>query len=228
MEKTDIYYRIPIFLQSIIYGATFLLFKIFCGFKVEGLENVKDLKPGVIFAPNHTSEWDGPLIRVALPFLWPLSPMYYISKSKEFYDDSGWRKILYGGTLFRLLGAYPVYSGKRDYNYSLQNYLAIVRGGGSVCIFPEGIRSKDGVMGEAHGGVAFLSKATGAPVIPVAIIGLVKFTFLDLILMRRKLIIRFGAPIMPQTLLPQSNPTVLDYKSGGAFVLREVRQLLIL
>lgn len=226
----------PILLQIPIYWTTLLLFKIFCGLTVKGFENVQGLPPGIIFASNHVSEWDGILIRVALPFLSKkFSPMYYVSKTKEFYTNSGWRQILYGGFLFKLLGAYPVYSGKKDYNYSLQHYLEILRLKRNVCIFPEGIRTHDGTLGEAHGGVAFLSHTTGAPVVPVGINGLFGMTPRNFFLRRHHAQIIFGKPISSTDLFssstngitPTFTPTISDFKSSAGVVMSQISRLLV-
>ena len=224
----NIYYVLPIIFQSVIYICSLVIFKLFGRITFTGLENLDglDTSRGIIFAANHSSEWDGPLIRVALPFLWSCSPMYYVSMEKKFYTDSGWRKILYGGHLFNILGAYPVYSGHKDYAFSLQNHIAIIKGGGAVTIFPEGERTKDGALGKIHGGVAYLTHATHAPIVPVAICGLVNLNPLDLLLFRRKVTIHFGVPLEHLTIMPQTHPTVEDYKSGAAFVMQKVSEVL--
>jgi 1-acyl-sn-glycerol-3-phosphate acyltransferase len=224
----NIYYILPIIFQSVIYGVTLVIFKIFCRIQFSGLENLRglDTSRGVIFAANHSSEWDGILTRIGLPFLWQCSPMYYVAMEKKFYTDSGWRKILYGGHLFNMLGAYPVYSGHRDYAFSLQNHIAIVKGGRSLCIFPEGVRTKDGNIGIVHGGVAYLTHATHAPVVPVAISGLVNLRPIDFFLFRRKVVLHFGTPIEHLTTVPQIHPTVANYKSGATFVMQKVAELL--
>ena len=227
-KSHNIYYLLPIVFQSVIYVVSLVIFKIFGRIQFTGLNNLKglDTSKGLIFAANHSSEWDGILMRVALPFLWKMSPMYYVSMEKKFYTDSGWRKILYGGHLFNILGAYPVYSGHRDYAFSLQNHIAIVKGGGALCIFPEGERTKTGKIGTAHGGVAYLTHVTHAPVVPVAICGLVDLRAIDLCLFRRKVTIHFGTPLEHLTTIPQTHPTVSDYKSGAAFVMQKVSEVL--
>lgn len=224
-----IHFFFPILLQSLIYIVSLVLFKIFCRIRFEGVENLlavhesqRALGKGLIFAANHSSEWDGILLRVGLPFFWSGSPMYYVSMRREFYTDSGWRKYLYGGVIFNLLGAYPTYSGHRDYAYSLQNFTNILKRGRSVCIFPEGQRTKTGELGKAHGGVAFLAHSTGTTVIPVTITGLVGLKVKDLLLFRKKVTIAFGAPILPSDLITAEIPMVDDYKAGAEKVMATV------
>lgn len=221
-------YRIaPILTQAVIYTGTIILFKIFGQFRAHGLENVLDLKGPILFVPNHSSEWDGILVRVALPFFskrW--SPMYYVSMVKEKYTDSGWRKLIYGGTLFNLVGAYPVYSGKKDYAYSLQNHIQILKNGANLCIFPEGKRTKDGRLGKAHGGITFLAHNLKIPVVPVAIKGLVNFTVRDFFLFKRQVSLHFGTALTPESIVSSQEPKVEDYQRGAEIIMTEVAKRL--
>ncbi len=217
---------IPIILQAAIYVTTLVIFKACFHFKVKGRENVLDLPAGIIFAANHLSEWDGILVRVALPFFSAkFSPMYYVSRTRKFYNYSGWRRLAYGGLIFRMLAAYPAYAGEKNYEISLRNFLEILKLRRNVCIFPEGRRSPDGRIGPAHGGAAFLSWATGTPVVPVAIKGTWRLTLREAILRKRKVEIVFGKPIRPAEIVTAATPTVADFQSGAAFVLRKVAEL---
>lgn len=160
-----------------------------------GLENLRGVPPGVIFALNHASELDPIVLPASLPFLSRFSPMFYTSRERTFYDTSGWRQIFYGGFFFKIWGAHPVLAGGRDYRASLASHIAIVRSGGSVCIFPEGGKTDDGAPKPAHGGVAFLAAEAGAPVVPVRADGLFKITPADFFLRRRRVTLTFGAPL---------------------------------
>ncbi len=230
---------IPILLQSLIFLFALSVFKLFCSLKYEGVEELVAFQKAqkargetsaLIFAPNHSSEWDGPLVRVGLPFWWRWSPMYFVSQKKDFYDSSGWRKHIYGGRIFNLVGAYPVYSGHHDYAYALQNFTALLQKGRCVCIFPEGRRTTSGALGTAHGGVAFLAHATQTPVVPVAIKGLTLLTARDFFLRRRKVTIHFGTPMRVKEIIgagqlaPQ--PSVDDFHNGAGKVMVRVKELL--
>ncbi len=216
-------YRLPpIFLQSIIYFATRGLFFLFSGLEIRGKEHLAVAHGPVIFAANHSSEWDGPLIRACMPFFWSNSPMYYVSMMKEKYTDSGWRKVLYGGHFFNYLGAYPVYSGKHDYAYALQNHIKILEKGRMLCIFPEGRRTKDGTLSQAHGGAAFLSKELQVPIMPVSIKGLVTLKMGELLRGKRKVIVTFGKPLSPNEIVPATDPHVEDYKVGAKLIMQKI------
>lgn len=54
---------------------------------------------------------------------------------------------------------------------SLRAAAAIVRGGHSLCIFPEGTRNRDGVVGAFKPGAFQVALATGVQVVPVAMSG---------------------------------------------------------
>jgi 1-acyl-sn-glycerol-3-phosphate acyltransferase len=56
----------PLVLQTSIWPITRPLFRFFIHLKVEGLENLNKLSPGVIFAANHTSELDPILVPASL------------------------------------------------------------------------------------------------------------------------------------------------------------------
>ncbi|MBC7981604.1 1-acyl-sn-glycerol-3-phosphate acyltransferase [Candidatus Parcubacteria bacterium] len=174
---------IQIFLQFIIGLVVLTFVKIFFRFKVEGAKEVveklkhhKENERGIIFAPNHISEYDVLVMRYALPLLrLPLMPMYYVSMTKDHYqvDRFGWRKRFYGGTLFKLLGAYPAYVGMRDYQASLINHVELLENGKAVCIFPEGKMGLETFRsGEVKGGIGFLAEHTGSHIIPVRLKGL--------------------------------------------------------
>lgn len=226
LEDIKLHKYFPVFLQAIIYLFSLILFKIFCRFEVRGIENIKNIKEPIIFASNHSSEWDGVLMRVALPFFWKNSPMYYVSMPKDKYVNSGWRKSIYGGKLFQLLGAYPIYSGRRNYSFSLQNFLKVLSVGGAVCIFPEGKRTNDGSFGEAHGGVAYLSHSTKTPVVPVGVSGLVGFNVKELFLRRRKVFMNFGKPISSEKIVKSTHPEVSEYKDGAKIVMTKIKELI--
>ena len=218
----------PLVLQKAIWHATRAALRFFCRFKVCGYDNLSDsinirsylnakAGRGVIFAANHSSEWDPILVPAALPFFSRLLPVFYVSRSRDFYKTSGWRQVLYGGFLFKLWGAHAGVSGVRDYAQSLAPHLALLARGGSVLIFPEGRKTRDGnIQNEAHGGVAYLARATGAPVVPVRIFGDFNMSLADFLLRRRRIEVVFGTPIS------LAENTLADYKQDAQAILAEI------
>lgn len=182
-------------------------------FRAEGKENIASLKNGFILASNHTSELDSLVILSSFnPFSKRLA-IYFVSGPRSFYRDNLWQKLVYTEALFRFIGAYPVIFGLKDFEKSLETHIKILRKGRNVGFFPEGGITKDGKIGEAKGGIVALSQITGLPIVPVAISGLYRIKFKDLLLRRHKAVVRFGKPIYQEELfLGYENPTVKDYK----------------
>lgn len=191
------YFISPYILQKLIWVPTRVILRFFVGYKISGLDNINLIKNNkAIFALNHTSELDPILLPASFPFFSKLFPMFYVSRNESFYSDLGWRKFFYGGMIFKMWGAYPVFSGQHDYHKSLINHIRIVNDGGSVCIFPEGRITKDGNIQPAKGGIVYLSHITDTPVIPVRLNGAWKMSFKDFILRRRTVEITIGKPIV--------------------------------
>ena len=45
---------------------------------------------------------------------------------------------MYGGTFFRMMGAYQAYVGLKNYDQALRHHLEAIKDGYTVCIFPMG------------------------------------------------------------------------------------------
>lgn len=121
---------------------------------ITGRSNVPTGGP-VIFAGNHISFLDGPVMFGASP-----RPMHILVKQEMF------RGFL-GGVL-TASGQLPV--DRRGGRAALQRSKAVLDAGRCVGILPEGTRGSGDASG-INGGVAWLALHTGAPVVPVAILG---------------------------------------------------------
>src|SRR5215210_687174 len=121
-----------------------------------GREHVPD--GPVIIAANHRSFLD-PFVIATIA----RRPMYYVAKEELFrYRALAW--------LLNSLGAFPVRRGAGDQDM-IDTAKAILARGDAVLIFPEGTRIRPGALGRPRRGVGRLALETGAPVVPVAIIG---------------------------------------------------------
>jgi len=225
-----IYFLAPLILQKLIWIPTRVLLFVFGNLQVTGLENLKNLKKSAIFVCNHASELDPVLIPASLPFFSRFSPIFYASREEKFYSNSGWRRHLYGGSLFKIWGAYPVFTGLKDYEKSLSHQIRIVRDSGSLCVFPEGRITSDGRMQPARGGVAFLAEYTNSFIVPVALSGVYKLSLSSFLLRNRKITVNFGPPVGQQELQihversREYNGNV--YREEAQYIMNKIRVML--
>ena len=122
-----------------------------------GREHIPESGP-VIFASNHRSFLDPFILGVC-----SRRPVYYIAKREIFANP-------FVAWFVGSLGAFPVHRGAGDGDM-LDTAKAILERGDCVLIFPEGTRTRPGALGRPKRGVGRLALETGAPVVPVAMIG---------------------------------------------------------
>lgn len=158
--------------------------------RVEGKANVPKTGP-VIFASNHLSFIDSVAIPVAAP-----RPVHFLAKSSYFEGTgfSGWLTREF----FLAIGAVPVQRGAGQAALdALDQQRKLLLEGNAVALYPEGTRSLDGRLYKGRTGVAFLALQTGAPVVPVGLIGTDRVMPVGAKLpsLRQRVTIRFGAPL---------------------------------
>ncbi|HTC59405.1 MAG TPA: lysophospholipid acyltransferase family protein [Solirubrobacteraceae bacterium] len=122
-----------------------------------GREHIPSSGP-VLLAANHRSFLD-PFVIGALT----RRPVYYMAKRELF--EHRWQAWVLNG-----LGAFPVDRGRSD-EQAMATARAILGRGDCVVIFPEGTRVRPGPLAHPHRGVGRLALQTGAPVVPVAVLG---------------------------------------------------------
>jgi 1-acyl-sn-glycerol-3-phosphate acyltransferase len=224
------HYITPFFIQKILWIPVRLLFHVCAGFKVEGLENLHDLKTNAIFAANHCSELDVVFLPAALPFWSRFSPVFYVNRAQGMYGKNGFRRFLYNNSLFAIAGGHQYYPGLKDYEKSLINHIRLLKDGKNLYVFPEGGITPDGEIKHAHGGVAYLSLRTLTPIVPMSISGHFGMTPADFFLGRRRITVRFGRPIFPQELKSQIHADRLAdniYKAQAEAVMGRVKELIV-
>jgi 1-acyl-sn-glycerol-3-phosphate acyltransferase len=126
------------------------------GWKVVGRENIPKTGP-IIFAPNHASLLDPPLVGVSCG-RWP----FIMAKAELFKGIVGWA--------IEQMGSFPVKRGSAD-RYAFKQAKRILGEGQPLLIFPEGTRTRTGELGKAEAGLAMLAHSNRAPVVPVYISG---------------------------------------------------------
>ncbi|TQF07663.1 1-acyl-sn-glycerol-3-phosphate acyltransferase [Kitasatospora acidiphila] len=132
----------------------------------EGMENIPDEGPAII-ASNHLSFSDS----FFLPALMKRR-VTFIAKA-EYFNTPGLKGRL-TAAFFKGVGQLPVdRSGVRGAGEAaIRSAIAVIDSGELFGVYPEGTRSPDGKLYRGKvGGLARVALQTGAPVIPVAMIG---------------------------------------------------------
>lgn len=120
---------------------------------------------GAIIASNHLSIVDSVFLPLVLD-----RPLTFAAKSEYFTGKSMGQR--FAGAYLRATRQLSVdRAGARAAQEMLDAALALVRAGELFGIYPEGTRSPDGKLYRGRTGVGWLALHSGAPVIPVAMIG---------------------------------------------------------
>jgi len=161
------------------------LFRRLWDIEVDGIERVPAVGPAIL-APNHTSVMDSFVLPAVLP-----RRITYVGKA-EYLDDWKTRR------LFPALGMIPIdRSGGDAAEAALAAAEAVLTRGELFGIYPEGTRSRSGKLHKGHTGPARLALRTGAPIVPVGLIGTREVQPPDAPYPRpfRPVSVRFGRPI---------------------------------
>lgn len=128
--------------------------------KVLGLQYLSGLSHPVIFAANHSSHLDTPLLLTSFPYRWR-SHTVVLAAADYFY------KSRLGGlavTLF--IGTVPIERrGLDKRSTDRMNWLVEERW--NILIYPEGTRSRHGRLGRFRTGASFLAITHRLPVVPI-------------------------------------------------------------
>ena len=134
-----------------------------------GLDRLADLAdelpvPAVVFAANHHSHVDSPLLLTSIPEPW--RHKVFVGAAADYFFTN---RVTSAASALAL-NAIPIERSGVS-RRSVGQAEALISDGWSLVLFPEGGRSPDG-WGQAHkGGAAWLAQRTGAPVVPVHIAG---------------------------------------------------------
>jgi glycerol-3-phosphate dehydrogenase (NAD(P)+) len=112
----------------------------------------------VLLASNHRSFLDPFVVGICAR-----RPLYFMAKRELFANRlQGW--------LLNALGAFPISRGESD-ETAMETARLLLERGEAVVVFPEGTRIRTGSLDRPRRGVGRLALETGAPVVPVAVLG---------------------------------------------------------
>ena len=154
--------------------------RLFAWIKVEGLDNLAAIRGPVIFAANHQSHMDTPVILAALPprLRYRVAP----AMAKEFFkahffpEQHSRRAWLTNSLNYYLaalfFNAFPLPQREAGARQTLRYIGDVLDGGFSVLIFPEGRRTESGEIDRFRPGIGMIGARLDVPVVPVRIEGL--------------------------------------------------------
>ena len=132
--------------------------------KVTGLEHVPSTGPAIL-ASNHLSVVDSFYLPLVLP-----RPVVFPAKAEYFAPKNlaGWLFAAY----LKATNQLPMdRGGARSAFATLDAAVEILRRGDLFGFYPEGTRSPDGRLYRGRTGIGYLALESGAPVLPVAMVG---------------------------------------------------------
>ncbi|HEY1353723.1 MAG TPA: lysophospholipid acyltransferase family protein [Ktedonobacteraceae bacterium] len=182
-----------------------LVFFLILNVELSGRQNLPEQGPYFLVS-NHLSWTDVPLVPAYL------SPqVVYLAKEELFMSRIGW--------LVRFLGAIPVKRGEAD-RQLLRACDDLLKRGRILVIFPEGHRSDNHQLIQAHAGMGLIALRAGVPVVPVAIRG----SEYTLKRFRPRVTISYGEPL---TLKPRgAKITKEDIQEATDTVMRRIAAML--
>ena len=156
------------------------LARAFAWITVAGLENLETVHGPVIFAANHQSHMDGPVILAALSGKWRRRVAIAMAKEffkPHFFPEQHTRKQWFTNSLNYWLSAaffntFPLPQREVGARQTLRYAGELITEGFSVLIFPEGKRTQQGEIAPFRPGVAMMASRLGVPVVPVRLEGL--------------------------------------------------------
>ena len=180
------------------------LARVFAWISVVGRERLQQVEGPVMFASNHQSHMDAPVILAALPgrFRYHVT----IAMAKEFFKAHffpeqfgrwAWFSNSLGYYLAALFfNAFPLPQREAGARQTLRYIGEALGDGYSVLIFPEGRRAETGAIDRFRPGIGMIAARLHVPVVPVRIDGLDKVLAPGWYMARPgRVRVAFGAPL---------------------------------
>ena len=180
------------------------LARVFAWVSVDGREHLQGIHGPVLFASNHQSYLDTPVILIALPLRWRsrVSP----AMRKEFFEAhfdprryglwmwftnslNYWLSLL-------MFNAMPLPQREAGTRQALRAFGAMVEQGFCPLIFPEGRHSRDESLGPFQPGAALMAARLRIPVVPIRLRGVNRVLHPDWSMARPgRVRVSIGAPL---------------------------------
>ena len=149
--------------------------------KAEGLEHLAAMKGPVIFAANHQSHMDTPVIMLAMPARWRYRVAPAMAKEffqAHFFPERFTRKEWFTNSLnyylsCQFFNAFPLPQREAGTRQTMRYMGEILADGYSILIYPEGKRQQDEIA-PFRPGIGMMGAKLGVPVVPVRIVGVDK------------------------------------------------------
>ena len=155
------------------------LARVFAWITVKGLDHLKELQGPVIFAANHQSHMDTPVILAALPMRWRARVATAMAKEffkAHFFPGQFTRKEWFTNSLNYWLSAaffntFPLPQREAGARQTLRYVGELLGDGYSVLLFPEGRRTEHGEINAFRPGIGMMGSRLGVPIVPVRLNG---------------------------------------------------------
>ena len=156
------------------------LTRMFAWTTVKGLDRLASTSDPVVYAANHQSHMDGPVILAALPV--HRRRRVATAAAKEFFsahfhpEKYSWRQRAtsslnyYLGSL--LFNVFPLPQREAGTRQAIRYLGELLGAGNSVLIFPEGRRTETGLIDRFQPGIGMIAARLQVPIVPVRIEGL--------------------------------------------------------
>jgi long-chain acyl-CoA synthetase len=180
------------------------LARVFAWISVKGAEHLNAIDAPVIFAANHQSHFDTPVILAALPprLRYRVAP----AMAKEFFkahffpeehSRARWatNSLNYYLSAF-FFNAFPLPQREAGARQTMRYVGELLSAGTSVLLFPEGRRTDDGSIGRFRPGIGMMAARLGAPIVPVRLEGVDRVLHQTWRMARPgRVTVTFGAPL---------------------------------
>lgn len=176
---------------------------------VVGVDNLPTRTGGMILVCNHLEWHDIPLIGWGLPNAYQ---PWWFAKHDLLH---GW----WYGWWVKRMPIIPVKRGQRDRD-AVQHAIAAVNAGAVLVVFPEGTWDYSGKLLPGKSGVSRIALATGAPIVPMAIVG----NHISPWGKSRQLLI--GKPFWASSIVTDNSPTASDIAQLTTTIMVRIAQLL--